>query len=94
MVGFSDGVWWDIKCISPMTIIVPDILHNIYVSIFKHFKDCISSFLTHHSRIDKFNQLWPMMPSYRGFARFNKRYSEVTKYRVKEIAVVWWRVLE
>jgi len=37
------------------------------------------SFSGKHSRIEKFNQLWVMMPSYPGFAEFYKPYSHVTQ---------------
>jgi len=54
-VATSEGVFWNMRCISPMTIIVPDILHNIYVGMLKHLMDCVTSFLEQHSRIDTFN---------------------------------------
>ena len=84
-VGTSEGVFWNMKCISPTTIIVPDILHTIYLGMLKHLMDWVTSFLEQHSRIDKFNQLWAMMPPYPGFARFNKPYSQVTQWSGKEM---------
>ena len=73
------------KCISPTTIIVPDILHTFYLGMLKHFMDWVTSFLEQHSRIDKFNHLWPMMPPYPGFTRFDKAYSLVTQWSGKEM---------
>jgi hypothetical protein len=87
-VGTSEGVFWDIKYISPMTIIVLNILHTIYLSMLKNLKDWVTSFLEHHSRIDNFNQLCAMMPLYRGFARFNKPYSEIMQWSSKEMKVL------
>jgi hypothetical protein len=58
-----------------MTIIVPDILHTVYLSMLKHMMDWVMSFLEQHCRMDKFNQAWAMMRPYPGFARFNKPYS-------------------
>jgi len=55
------------KCISPRTIIVPDILHTIFLGMIKHLMDWAMLFLEQHSRIDKFNQLWALMPPYPGF---------------------------
>jgi hypothetical protein len=72
------------KCISPTTIIVPNILHNIYSGMLKHLMDWVMSFLEQHSTMDKFSQLWAMMPPYPGFARFNKPYSQVTPWSGKE----------
>jgi len=67
-VGISEGVFWNMKCISPITIIVPDILHTICLGMHKHLMDWVTTFLEQHSTIDKFNQLWVMMPPYPGLA--------------------------
>jgi len=84
VVGTSEGVVWNMKCISPKTIMVPDILHPVHLSMPQHLMDWVTSFLKQHSRIDKFKYLWVMMPSYPGFARFNKRYSQVMQCSWKE----------
>jgi hypothetical protein len=63
-VGISEGRITYMKCISPATIIVPDILLTVYPHILKHLMDWITSFLEQHSRIGKFNQLWGMMTPY------------------------------
>jgi len=41
----SEGIFWNIKCIHPTTIIVPDILHTIYLSMVEHLMDWVTSFL-------------------------------------------------
>ena len=51
----------------------------------KHLKDLVTSFLEQHSRIDKFNRPWVMMPPYPGSAQFNKPYSQVTQWSDKEM---------
>jgi len=84
-VGTSEGVFWNMKCISPMTIILPDILHTVYLGMHKHLMHWVTSFLEQHSRINKFNQLWAMMPPCPGFARFNKPYSQVTQWSGTEM---------
>jgi len=88
-VETSDGVFWKMKCISPTTIIVPDILPIVYLRSLKHLKDWVTSFLEQHSRIDRLNQLWAMMPPYPGFARINKPYSPVTQWTGKEMNALW-----
>jgi len=62
VVGTSEGVFWNMQCISPTTIIIPNILHSIYLGVLKHLMEWVTSFLEQHSRINKFNQLWVMMP--------------------------------
>jgi hypothetical protein len=84
-VGTSEGIFWNMKCISPTTIIVPNILHTIYLSMLKHLMNWVTSFLEQHYRIDKFTQLWAMMPPYPGSAQFNKPYSQVTQWSGKEM---------
>jgi len=73
------------ECISPRTIIVPNILHTIYPGMLKHLMDWVTSFLEQHSRINNINKLWEMMPPYPSFARFNKPYSQVTQWGSKEM---------
>ena len=84
-VGSSEGIFWNMKCLSPTTMIVPDIPHTIYLAMLKHLTDRETSFLEQHSRIDKFNQLWEMMPPYPGFARFNKPSGQVMEWSGKEM---------
>jgi len=77
MVRTSGRVLWDVKYISPTNSIVPDILHTIYLSMLKHLLYWVMTFLEQHSRIEKLNQLWAMMPQYPGFAWLNKPYGQV-----------------
>jgi len=73
------------KCISLATVIIPNILHTIYLGTFQHLMDRVMSFLEQHARIDKFNQLLVMIPPYPGFARFNKPYSQVMQCSGKQM---------
>jgi len=84
-VGTSKDVFWNMKCISPMTIIIPDILHIVYLSVLKQLMDWVTSFLEQHSMIGKFNQLWAMMLPYPCVARFNKPYSQVMQGSGKDM---------
>jgi hypothetical protein len=68
VVGTSEGIFWNMNCISPKTSIVPDILHTVYLRLLQHLIDWVTSFLKQHTRIDKFNHLWAMMLPYPGFA--------------------------
>jgi hypothetical protein len=65
-VGISKGVIWKRNWISPMTIIVPIILHSIYPCMLNRLMDRVTSFLKQQSRISKFHKLWVMMPPYPG----------------------------
>jgi len=48
------------KCMRPMTIIVPTIARCDYVGILLHLMEWVMSFLQQQSRIDEFKQLWAM----------------------------------
>jgi hypothetical protein len=76
------------KCISPTTIIILDMLHPIYLSMLNHLMYRVMSFLEQCSRIDKVNPLCAIMPPYPGFAQFTKLYSQVTERSGKEMIVL------
>jgi hypothetical protein len=84
-VRTSGSVLWKRKCISPMIIIVPNILHTVHLGMLQHLMDCVTSFLQQHSRIDTFSQLLAMIPPYPGVARFSKPYCQVMQWCVKEM---------
>jgi len=82
-VATAEDILCNMVCISPTTIIIPDILLMVYLGMLKHFIDWVTSFLKQHFRIDNINQLLAMMSSYPGIARFNKPYSQVTQWSGK-----------
>jgi len=84
-VATSEGNIWNIKCISLTTTIIPDILLTFHLCILQHLTEFVTCFLNQHSRIEIFNQLWAMIPSYHGFDRFNNSYSQVTQSSGKEM---------
>ena len=85
VVWTPEANFWNMKCISLATVIIPNILHTINLGTFQHLMDRVMSFLEQHARIDKFNQLSVMIPPYPGFARFNKPYSQVTQCSGKQM---------
>jgi hypothetical protein len=84
-IATTEGVFWNMKSVSLHTLIVPDVLHTIYLGILKHLMEWIVPFLEFHKQIDRFNDLWAIMPYYPGFARFNKPYTAVTQWSGKEM---------
>jgi len=44
-VATSEGIFWMTKCISPMTIIIPNNLHTVYLGMLRHLMDWVTSFL-------------------------------------------------
>jgi hypothetical protein len=66
-VRSSQGVFWNMQCIAPLTIFQPNSLHTVYLGMVKHLLGCVASFFKHHSRIDEVNQLRAWMSPYPGF---------------------------
>jgi len=79
-VGTSEGIFWNMKCISPRTIIVPDILHSIHLGMLKHLMDWVTSFLQQHSRIHKFNDFF-----------WARRFAVTRMISVDSVPVDLWR---
>jgi len=84
-VGTLEGIFWIMRCISPTTIIVPNILPTICLGMLNHLMDWVMFFLEQHSRIGKFNTLWAMITPFPGFPRFNKPYSQVLQQSVTKM---------
>lgn len=84
-VGTSEGIYWNMKCISLTVIIIANILHTFHLGKHQHLMDWVPSFLRQHSRFAKFNKLWVLMPPYPGFAQFNKPYCQVTQWSGEKI---------
>jgi len=57
---------------------ISDILHTLNVGMRQHLMHWVASLFKQHSQIDKFNQLWAMIPPLPGFTHFNTPYSQVT----------------
>jgi hypothetical protein len=75
----------NMKYISLHTLIIPDVLHTIHLGILKYLMKWIVPFLELYKHIDRFNDLWAIMPHYPGFARFNMPYSAVTQWSGEEM---------
>ena len=63
----------------------PDMLHTIYLGLFKHMMDWIQGFLKKHARQQAFDDAWKALPSYPGFFVPKKAYREVTQWQGKEM---------
>ena len=58
---------------------MPDLLHTIYLGLFKHMMDWIEGFLKKHSRQQAFDDAWKALPPYPGFYAHKKAYCEITQ---------------
>jgi len=63
----------------------PDILHAIYLRLFKHIMYWIEAFLKKHGGLPAFDEVWKALPPYPGFLVPKKAYREVTQWQGKEM---------
>ena len=66
-------------------LLKPDILHNIYLGLFKHVMKWIEGFLKRHKRQQAFDHIWKALPPYPGFNVPQKAYREVRQWPRKEM---------
>ncbi|RPB03037.1 hypothetical protein L873DRAFT_1654530, partial [Choiromyces venosus 120613-1] len=63
----------------------PDLLHNIYLGLFKHMIEWVEGFLKKHKWQKEFDDVWKALPPYHGFSVPKKSYREVTQWQGKEM---------
>src|ERR1700687_2394451 len=49
----TEGVFWALKSLDWVSLLVPDVLHTICLSILKHLINWVIPFLEHHNRMDR-----------------------------------------
>jgi len=57
----------------------PDMLHTVYLGLFKHMMDWLKPFLKKHGRLQAFDDVWKALPPYPGFLVPKKAYREVVQ---------------
>ena len=53
--------------VNPADLHKPNLLHNIYLGLFKHMMKWIEGFLKNHKRQQAFNDIWKALPPYPSF---------------------------
>ena len=79
--GVFDGLY---RVLEP-DLDVPDLLHTIYLGLFKHMIDWIQGFLKKHGRLQAFDDPWKTLPLSPGCFMPKKPYREVTQWQGKEL---------
>ena len=59
--------------------VTPDLLHNIYLGLFKNLIEWVEGFLKKHKRQQAFDDAWKELPPCPGFLVPKKAYREVTQ---------------
>ena len=67
--------------LSPVNVAVlhkPDLLHNVYLGLFKHLMEWVEGFLKTQGREQAFDDVWKSLQQYPGFLVPKKAYCEIT----------------
>jgi len=79
------NVFTGLHRLNPTDLHKPDLLHNIYLGLFKHMMQWVEGFLKKHKQQQAFDDAWKEIPPYPGFSVPKKAYREVTQWRGKEM---------
>jgi len=63
-LGISQNIFHRLDRVSASDLYKPDMLHIIYLGLFKHMMDWIEGFLKKHGRRQAFDNLWKALPPY------------------------------
>ena len=66
-LGIGQNIFHGLDRVSASDLYKPDILHTIYLGLFKHMMDWIEAFLKKHGRLQAFDEVWKALPPYPGF---------------------------
>jgi hypothetical protein len=84
-IKMGQNVFQELERVSAPDLHKPDLLHTIYLGLFKHMMDWIQAFLKKHARQQAFDDAWKALPPYPGFFVPKKAYREVTQWQGKEM---------
>ena len=84
-INMGPGVFHRLYRVSAPYLDVPDLLHKIYLGLFKNMMDWIQGFLKKHGRLQAFDDAWKTLPQYPGFFVPKNAYWEVTQWQGKEM---------
>ena len=80
-VKMGRNVFSGLHRVDPVDLQKPDLLHNIYLGLFKHMMKWVEGFLKKHKRQQAFDDVWKALPPYPGFGVPKKAYREVTQWQ-------------
>jgi len=84
-VKIGNNVFTGLDRVSPEDLNKADLLHNIYLGLFKHMMEWVEGLLKKHKRQQAFNDAWKAIPPYPGFSVPKKAYREITQWQGKEM---------
>ena len=65
-INMRHGAFHGLHRVSAPDLHMPDLLHTIYLELFKHMMDWTQSFLKKHAQLQAFDAAWKTLPRYPG----------------------------
>ena len=84
-IHIGQNVFHGLHRVSAPDLHKPDLLHTVYLGLFKHMMDWVQGFLKKHGRQQAFDDAWKALPPYPGFFVPKKAYREITQWQGKEM---------
>ena len=84
-VDRSSGLFAQLYRVNPADLHKPDLLHNIYLCLFKHMMEWVEGFLKKHKRQQAFDDAWKELQPYPEFKVPKRAHCEVTQWQGKEM---------
>jgi len=81
----GNNVFTGLDPVSPADPHKRDLLHNIYLGLFKHMMEWVEGFLKKPKRQQAFDDAWKEIPPYPRFSIPKKGYREITQWQGKEM---------
>jgi len=80
----GNNVFIRLDRVRPADLYKLDLLHNIYLGLFKHMMKWVEGFLKKHKWQQAFDNAWKEIPPYPGFSVPKKAYCEIPQWQGKE----------
>jgi len=84
-LGIGQNIFHRLDWVSASDLNKPNMLHIIYLGVFKHMMDSIEGFPKKHGRLQTFDDVWKAFLPYPGFLVSKKAYREVTQLQGKKM---------
>ena len=84
-VKIGRKVFTELYRVHPADLHKPDLLHNIYLGLFKPMIEWVKGFLKKHKRQPAFDDAWKEILPYPRFSVPKKAYREVIQWQGKEM---------
>jgi len=84
-LGVGQKTFHRLNQVSASDLYKQDLLHTIYLRLFKHIMDWVEAFLKKHGRLQAFDEVWKVLAPYPGFLVHKKAYHAVMQWQVKEM---------